>query len=82
MGMFIPSANQISGLGVERGRFIPNPKAIKDSDMRNFFMYGFVIGLIFKLGDILATNLPSIFWKFLLSKKIFNKKNRSKITMD
>ena len=70
MGLFIPSPNQERNLGAERDKFVPNPKALRAEDMQNYYMLGVIMGLCYKLGDIMGVNFPSIFWKYLLSKDL------------
>ena len=39
-GLFIPSPNCKQNIGVERNKYIPNPRAVGPEHMRNYFMVG------------------------------------------
>lgn len=70
LNLFIKSPNGVHNLGSERDKLIPNPQAVSLKDMDNFFKFGFALGFVYRTFDILSVNLPSIFWKYLLSKII------------
>jgi len=54
---------------VERNKFVPNPKALGLEDMRNYYMIGQFLALAYRIRDNVSLDFPSIFWKYLLSKK-------------
>jgi hypothetical protein len=66
-GLFIPSPNNRQNIGVERNKFVPNPKALGLEHMRNYFMVGQILAIALKTRDMLSIDFPSFFWKFLLS---------------
>lgn len=67
-GLFVPSPNQRQNIGAERNKLVPNPKALGLEQMRNFYMVGQFLALAFRIRDNISLDLPSIFWKFLISK--------------
>ena len=68
--LFIRSPNSVHNLGQERDKFVPNPQAVDNTAMQNYYKLGFVMAATYKSGEILNINLPSMLWKFLLSTKI------------
>lgn len=66
--LFVRSPNSVHNLGRERDKYIPNPSAVDVRSMDNYFKLGFIMAAVYVSGEIININLPSIFWKFLLSK--------------
>lgn len=64
--LFIPSPNSVSNLGVERDKWVPNPKRTSKRDFLNFYRLGFIMGICNQNREIMNLNIPSIFWKYLL----------------
>lgn len=70
MRLFIKSPNSLHNLGRERDKYIPDPYAIDLRSMESFYKLGFVMAAVYASGEIININLPSIFWKYILSKKL------------
>jgi len=68
--LFIPSPNSQHNMAKERDRCVPNPQKLSYSGMKLYYIAGFVQGVMFKTGDILTLNLPSIYYRFLMGEKL------------
>lgn len=67
MGLLVKSPNSVQNLGRERDKYIPNPDRIDLRSMNSYFKLGFILAAVLKSGEIINLNLPSLFWKHLLS---------------
>jgi hypothetical protein len=68
--MFIKSPNAVHNVGEEREKWVPNPKANSKTDLDNFYKLGIIIGLATKLRECLEISLPSIAFKYILSRLV------------
>ena len=66
--LFIPSPNSISNLGNERDKWVPNPSINLDTALHNYYKLGVAMACCSKVREVLDLSMPSIFWKFMLSK--------------
>lgn len=66
--LFIKSPNSLHNVGEEREKMVPNPKANSNADLDNFYKVGIVLAVSLKMRECVEFNLPSILWKYILSK--------------
>lgn len=67
MGLFIPSPNSTFNMAVERDKCVPNPKFATPSELEVYRILGLVMAMIYKSGGVINLDLPSIFWKYMLT---------------
>ena len=68
--LFIKSPNSVHNVGDEREKLVPNPKANSSTDLDNYYRVGVFIALGIKVRDCIELSLPSIFWKYALSRVV------------
>jgi HECT-domain (ubiquitin-transferase) len=68
--LFINSPNNVHNVGEDREKWIPNPKANSLSDLSNYYKLGMLLSICFKQMECLELSLPSIFWKYLLTREL------------
>jgi E3 ubiquitin-protein ligase HERC2 len=68
--LFVPTDNNQYNVGEERDKLAPNPMAITQIDLDNFYKIGVAMGLSLAHYDSVPFRFPTIFWKYLLRRPI------------
>jgi len=68
--LFIPCPNQVSNIGLNREKWIPNPTATSSLYLQMYEFLGKLMGAAMRSGNLLDLDLPSIVWKGLCSQTI------------
>jgi len=68
--LLIPTPNNKNAYGEYREKWMLNPSAKQATHLEMLEFLGSMIGMSFRLGHVLALNMPSIFWKQLMSEPV------------
>uniref|UniRef100_A0A6B2KYW1 HECT domain-containing protein n=1 Tax=Arcella intermedia TaxID=1963864 RepID=A0A6B2KYW1_9EUKA len=70
LGLFCPCPNQVSEMGYNQDKFLPNPGAISPIQLSQFEFIGRLIGIAIRTKHNLDFLLPSIIWKSLIGLRV------------
>jgi hypothetical protein len=68
--LFIKTPNNVNAYGEDREKWTINPSSLSHTHLEMFAFLGALIGMSLRSNHLLALNLPSIFWKLILSHEL------------
>ena len=70
LGLFLRCPNATSEIGFNQDKYIPNPSAISEQQLKQFEFIGKLIGISIRTKNTLDLSFPSIIWKPLVFTKL------------
>jgi len=69
VGLFLPCANRVNDIHVNRDRWLPNPAPKSTVQIAMFEFVGKLMGIALRNHEYLDLRLPSLVWKWLVNRK-------------
>jgi hypothetical protein len=69
-GLFLPCANRVNEIYVNRDRWLPNPQAKSTLALNMYMFVGKLMGIAIRNAEYLDLRLPSMVWKLLCNQQV------------